>query len=133
MGGGLPQISFLALCPLNPNQKGQQEDWGEEKVIKALSGYPPAMTLMLNDLKLGITDSAGRKALTVSYAWMEKPLLSGLWGDCSCVFQTRSDEEDAENDDLNDAGESSSNTQLFCGESQDLHHPGGCWACGNGV
>ncbi|KAM9647451.1 fer-1-like protein 4 isoform 6-T7 [Morphnus guianensis] len=30
--------------------------------------------------------------------------------------QTRSDEEDAENDDLNDAGESSSNTQLFCGE-----------------
>lgn len=54
--------------------------------------------------------------MTVSYAWMEKPLLSGMWGDCLCMFQTRSDEEDAENDDLNDAGESSSNTQLFCGE-----------------
>lgn len=50
-----------------------------------------------------------------------------------CVFQTRSDDEDAENDDLNDAGESSSNTELFCGKSQDLHHPRWCRACGNGV
>lgn len=84
------------------------------------------MMLMLNDLRLGITDSAVRKALTVSYAWMEKPLLSGMWGDCLCVFQTRSDEEDAENDDMNDAGESSSNSQLFCADNQDLHHPRGC-------
>lgn len=30
-----------------------------------------------------------------------------MWGDCLCVFQTCIDEEDAENDDLNDAGESS--------------------------
>lgn len=45
---------------------------------------------------------------------MEKPLLLGTWGDSLYVFQTRGDEEDAENDDLNDAGESSSNTQLFC-------------------
>lgn len=101
--------------------------------MKALTGYPPAMMLVLNDLRLGIADSAGRKALTVSCAWMGKPLLSGMWSDYLYVFQTRSDEEDAENDDLNDAGEFSSNTQLFCGQSQDLHHLTGCWACGNGV
>lgn len=36
------------------------------------------------------------------------------------MFQACSDEEDAENDDLNDAGESSSNILLFIGENQDF-------------
>lgn len=36
------------------------------------------------------------------------------------MFQAYSDEEDAENDDLNDAGELSSNTSLFSGENQDF-------------
>lgn len=61
--------------------------------------------LMLKYLRLHIVDSAGRKVLEVLCAQMEKLLLSGMWGDSLCVFQTRSDEEDAENDDLNDAGE----------------------------
>jgi len=91
----------------------QQEDLQRGKfvssgyTIKALIGYPPAIMLMLKYLRLHIPDSAGRKVLELSCAQVEKLLLSGAWGDCLCVFQTRGDEEDAENDDLNDAGESS--------------------------
>lgn len=36
------------------------------------------------------------------------------------MFQACSDEEDAENDDLNDAVEFSSNTPLFSGKNQDF-------------
>lgn len=49
------------------------------------------------------------------------------------MFQACSDEEDAENDDLNDAGESSSNTPLFNGENQDFILPQrvlGLWKLG---
>lgn len=60
---------------------------------------------MLKYVRLHIADSAGRKVLEVFRACMERILLSGMWGNCLCMFQTRSDEEDAENDDLNDAGE----------------------------
>lgn len=89
------------------------------------------MMLLLNDFRLCITYSVGRK-MSVFCAWKEKPLLLGSEV-CLCVFQACSDEEDAENDDLNDAGESSSNTPLFNGENQDFIPPQrvlGLWKLG---
>lgn len=88
-GSKAAQISFFSLCPLNPNQKPSRKIWGEENVIKTLIRSPPPVMLMLNELRPGITDPAGRKALTVSCAWMEKPLLSGMCGDCLCVSDTQ--------------------------------------------
>lgn len=132
MGTSLLQISFLALPNLNSNQKKLAEGSGEKKkslrhsldtILQwcycwMISGYV-LLTLLAGKRQCSVL---GRRSLCCQGSEV-----------CLCVFQACSDEEDAENDDLNDAGESSSNTPLFNGENQDFIPPQrilGLWKLG---